>query len=448
MRTLLQAGLVVALALGCEARPAPTPGATSRTPATSTASGRTGSHAPAPATASATSTSPVGPATSSPEAKKAAAGSNAFGVDLYRKLRDRPGNLAVSPASLSMALAMTWGGAVGDTAAEMQKVMHFEGSATEVATGAGKLAAELQDPSRQVTFQIANRLFGEKSYAFEQPFLDATKRAFGAGLEAVDFKTGFEAARGTINTWVADHTEQRIQNLIPSGGLTDLTRLVLVNATYFLGVWQHEFEKERTHDAAFSTSKTATVEVPTMHQTASLKLAARDGMKMLELPYRGGAMSLLLVLPDAVDGLGALEAGLTLARLEGWAAGLEVQSVVVALPKFTIEPAEALALAPILQDLGMKLAFGDKADFTKIANPPAKDQQLRITDVFHKAFVKVDEKGTEAAAASAVVMGEKRAGQPQEPQRFVADHPFLYLLRDNPSGLFVFMGRVVDPSAK
>lgn len=402
--------------------------------------------------AASTATTPKpapGPPTSSAESKKFAASSNAFGMDLYQKLRTKKGNLAVSPASLSIALAMTYGGASGDTATEMKKVLHLEGTNEEVMNGSGKLATELQSDTRRVKFRIANKLFGEKTYSFEKPFMDATERAYGAKLEAVDFKTGADAARGTINTWVEQQTEKRIKDLIPSGGLDQNTRLVLTNAVYFLGDWAHAFEKEDTKDGKFQTTKAASSTVPMMHQTSSFKLVSKDGVRVLELPYQGGAMSLLIVLPNEIEGLDAVEKKLDVAALSGWLKDMKAERVELTMPKFEIDPADALTIGDILQGMGMKTAFSRKADFTKIANPAKKDDQLMISQVFHKAFVKLDEKGTEAAAASAVAMATKGAAPaPAKAIEFVADHPFLFMLRDNTSELVVFMGRVSNPASK
>lgn len=390
-----------------------------------------------------------GPPTASAESKKFAASSNAFGLDLYQKLRTKKGNLAVSPASLSIALAMTYGGASGDTAAEMKKVLHLEGSTEEVMNGSGKLASELQSDTRRVKFRIANKLFGEKTYAFEKPFMDATEKAYGAKLEAVNFKTGADGARGTINAWVEQQTDKRIQDLIPSGGLSGSTRLVLTNAVYFLGDWAHAFDKADTKDGKFLTTKSASSTVPMMHQIESFKLVSKEGVRVLELPYQGGAMSLLIVLPNEVEGLEAVEKKLDVAALSGWLKDMKTERVDVTLPKFEINPAESLTIGEVLQGMGMKAAFSRKADFTKIANPAEKDDQLMISQVFHKAFVKLDEKGTEAAAASAVEMTAKGAAPPPaKAVEFKADHPFLFMLRDNTSELVVFMGRVSNPASK
>jgi len=377
-----------------------------------------------------------------------ARGNNAFAFDLYRALGPSAGNRALSPASISTALSMVWVGARGGTAVQLQQGLRFDGSPMDMMRASSRLAAALQDPARPVVFRIANRLFGEKTLEFEPTYLDATRAAFGAALEPVDFKRKAEAGRQVINGWVEEKTEKRIRDLIPAGGVSRETRLVLVNAIYFLGDWAQPFAKEATQPAAFSVSASQKKDVPTMHAVESFRFAARDGLKAVELPYKGGQMSMLLVLPDAPDGLSALESSFTAARLDGLVAALAATRVHVSLPKFEVDPPGALGLGAVLAKLGMADAFSPAmADFTGIANPPDPRDRLFISEVFHKAFVKVDEKGTEAAAATAVVMDRAGAVMVQ-PAEFKADHPFLFFIRDNASGMILFMGRVADPSPK
>jgi serpin B len=373
--------------------------------------------------------------------------SNAFAFDLYGKLRAAPGNLVVSPASVTTALAMAWGGARGQTAEEMQAVLRFDRPAAETMQVSGRLAAALTDPKRPVVFRIANRLFGEQSYRFEPAYLESTKAAYGAPLEPLDFRRAPDQARERINGWVEQQTEQRIRDLVPPGGLDRDTRLVLVNAIYFLGDWAEPFTKEATRPAPFHTTRAERKDVPTMHRAGVFPFAAKDGVKVLELPYRGGAMSMLLVLPDAVDGLDAVERSLTAQSLDELVAALTPQRVWVALPKFEVNPAQSLALADTLRALGMARAFDPRqADFTGMA-PPDPAGRLFLARVFHKAFVRVDEKGTEAAAATASGM-VMTSGPASPPREFRADHPFLFAIRDTASGLVLFLGRVADPSAR
>jgi serpin B len=386
------------------------------------------------------------PPPSGDEAKSFAGSSNAFGLDFYQQISEGHENLVFSPASISMALAMTWAGAHGETAEQMKKVFHFGGSPADVAASAGKLSAELQDPKRPITFRIANQLFGEKSVQLEPSFLDATKASYGAPLVQLDFKNDASGGRTKINDWVADVTEKRIENLLPDGSIVPNTRLVLVNAIYFLGDWMAPFEKEATRPVDFHTGAGTTHPVDTMHGEHQVGYGEKDGVKILSMPYQGGAMSMLVVLPDDKDGLPALEKSFSSDKLAELTSAIEPQEVHVALPKFTIDPSQSLALQKVLIKMGMPLPFDEHgADFTGIYNPSNPEERLHIDDVFHKAFVKVDEKGTEAAAATAVVMNKATAVM-DAPKEFTADHPFLFLIRDEASGMILFMGRVEDPA--
>jgi serpin B len=397
---------------------------------------------------------PASPAVTPPSAKDAALiakSANAFGADLWGALRaTNKGNLSVSPASIITAFAMTLGGAKGDTSAEMKRALRLEGKTEELTAAAGQLVRAWNAGTGSTVLRAANRLFGEKTFAFEQPYLDATQSVFGAPLEPVDFAKGAEPARQRMNGWVAQQTQDRIKDLIPPRGVDDQTRLALVNAMYFKGQWATPFEEARTQPAPFFTTKAVSKPVPMMQRQGMFRMAAKDGVKALELPYKDGEASMVVVLPDAVDGLEALERMLTAASLDAWMGAMTTERATVSLPKFEIDPQGSLALTGALQALGMKLAFErGKADFTGIANPKSPADRLYISAVFHKAFVKVDEKGTEAAAATAIVAARAGAAAPSgPPKEFKADHPFLFFLRDARSGMILFMGRVADPSTK
>jgi serpin B len=383
------------------------------------------------------------------ELARLAQSSNAFAADLWSKVRGTEGNLAVSPASITLALAMTWGGARGDTASEMKQVLHFEATADVVFASAGRLLHAWNTGSGATLLRVANRLFGSKRYTFEEPFLDKTQAAFGAPLEPVDFDDGIEATRKAINAWAAQQTEDRIQGLLPERSLKPrLTRLVLVNAIYFKASWAKPFQEELTVPEPFFVTRTVRKEVPLMRRTGDYGFAEQDGVKVLEIPYKEGAMSMIFVLPDAVDGLEAIERKLTSAQAGEWISALSSESVNVVLPRFEVSPAASLELAEALKAMGMGRAFNpEEADFTGMANPPSPNERLHISGVFHKAFVKLDEKGTEAAAATAAVMAMRTAlRRPREPKDFRADHPFLFFLRDTASGMILFMGRVANPA--
>jgi serpin B len=371
--------------------------------------------------------------------------SNAFGFDLYQRLRQQPGNLVISPASITIALTMTWGGARGETSAQMRTVLHLKGTADEVIATAGRLARSLQDPSRPLVFRIANQLFVEQTYELVSAFLEKTKAAFGASVELLDFKTAPEQARVHINQWVESKTEQRIKDLIPPQLSRD-TRLVLVNAIYFLGNWAVQFDSNATRPAPFNLTASETKDVPTMNRTGWFRIAQKDGVTALEIPYKGGEMSMVLLVPDEIEGLAAVEEGLDTKKRDALVGEMKGERVCLALPSFEVNPAP-LSLGGDLAALGMPLAFSEAmADFTGIADPPDPRDGLFISDVFHKGFVRVDEKGTEAAAATAVVMKVRGMSLEALPRELKVNRPFLFLIRDNASGLIVFLGRVSDPS--
>jgi serpin B len=371
---------------------------------------------------------------SSPEAKAAAGAIDAFGVDLHREVATRDGNLFYSPASISIALAMTEGGARGATKAEMDKVLHLPPNAQ--ATYAGLLAK--LGASKNPELSIANRLFGDRSVAFDPAFVKTTKDSFGAPLETVDFEKDAEGARGRINGWVSDRTNGKIRDLLAPGTVDKDSRLVLTNAIYFKGKWAHAFDKAATHDDVFHAKTDETV--PMMHQTAHAKLGEHANAQVLELDYQsqdGPKLSMVIVLPKDVHGVGEVEKSYASEGLAPFvASGQPTPDVEITLPKFKAET--SLELGPTLTAMGMKLAFTDAADFSGISKEP-----IKISKVVHKAFVDVDEQGTEAAAATGVTM--VTAAAVPERASFVADHPFLFFIRDTDSGTVLFAGRLADP---
>jgi len=275
-----------------------------------------------------------------------------------------------------------------------------------------------------------------------------TLAAFGAPVEPLDFHKAPEPARVRINQWVEEKTAHRIQDLVPRGGVGPDTRLVIVNAIYFLGDWTYPFEPNETRNAPFHLSASKKKDVPTMNQTSGFFVTHQDGVTALELPYLGSELSMMILVPDEIEGLAAVERALDAQKIEELASAMKRERVQLALPKFEVNPGGSLSLGEELQALGMPLAFDRKrADFTGIANPPNPNERLSLDEIFHKAFVRVDEKGTEAAAATA---GGLVGGMPfDEPARPVkADRPFLFLIRDNASGLVLFLGRVTDPSRR
>lgn len=374
------------------------------------------------------------------------AASNGFGLQIYAQARSSQGNLALSPASLGVGLGMLWGGARGETATAMGAVLGFDGTPAALAIGWGQLSSALQSPEAPFTFRLANRLFGDAGYDFEPGFVETSRAVWGAPLETLPFRDSPEEARQAVNAWVEEQTEQRIRDLIPPNGVSKDTRLVLANAIYFLGDWLRPFEEAATRDAPFHATPETTVQVPTMQQLASFRLAELDGVSVLELPYAGERLAMLVALPKALDGLAALEADLSAPVVEAWRDALAPAEVSVGLPRFEVDPPAALSLAETLRGLGLGVAFDpQRADFTGIADPPSPDERLVLDEVFHKAFVEVDEAGTEAAAGTAVAMVRAAALPTAPPKEFRADHPFLFFIVEQETGLILFAGRVVEP---
>ena len=395
----------------------------------------------------------------------AAKATNELAVDLHRQLATGNDNLCVSPYSIQNALAMTFAGAGGDTHTEMARVLHFPSDASTVAASFGSLqhsleemtakTAELVKKSKEfpdvsgsepITLSIANRLFAQKDYDFRQSFLLLVKQNYGAAFEPLDFIADPATATQRINKWVADQTRDKIRDLIPADALNKLTRLVLANALYLKAPWADPFSEKTTQPEPFHVRAGAPVEVPTMRKTARFGYVKREGFTIVSLPYAGDDLQLLVLLPDEVNGLRALESKLT-ADVLAECTKLEAQDVDLHLPKFKLEP-PTIALAENLQALGMKSAFDiprGSANFDKMA-PRKPNDYLYISNVFHKTFIAVDEKGTEAAAATAVVMMRATAiARPKPPPIQVkVDRPFVYAVQHVPSGVCLFLGRVTD----
>jgi len=376
------------------------------------------------------------PAAAEDAAKAVADGNSAFALDLYAKVSAKPGNVIYSPYSISMALGMTWAGARGATADEMARTLHF-GKAVHAGFAALNKRLLGQQPGYQLS--VANRLYVQQGYKLLDSFTAVTTEQYLAPLEQVDFAKA--EARAHINQWVEDQTNKRIKDLIGEGVLTSLTRLVLVNAIYFKGTWATEFEKKNTTPQPFFSGGKKR-EVPMMFRAmkheAGVRYGEADGVQVLELPYKGGEVTMVVFLPRARDGLGALEKKLDARKLDQLVGALRSAEVDVFLPRFRVE--QSFALAPTLQAMGMPQAFSEKAaDFSGMSGK----KDLYISAVIHKAFVEVNEEGTEAAAATAVVMTTKGMAEP--PMAFRADHPFIFALRDAKSGSVLFLGRLDDP---
>ncbi len=369
----------------------------------------------------------------------------ALGLDLYRAIAaDGESNVVLSPTSIALALAMARAGARGQTATEMDAVMRDLGADANAAwlnaldAALATRSGTFKDDSGQdlaVALRIANAPFAQAGMPIEQAYLEALASRYGAGLRLVDYKREAEAARKVINAWVDDQTEQRIPELLVPGVLTPESRLTLVNAIYLKAPWQTAFSAEASAPGAFTRADGSTVDVPMMQVGEAMPYAAGTGWRAVEIPYVGGSLAMTVIVPDD---LAAFEAALTADELASITGALADAPVALTLPRFSIET--KAQLGELLATLGMPTALSDAADFSGITTA----EQLVIDEVIHQANIDVDEKGTEAAAATAVVM---RAGSaPAEPVTLRVDRPFLFALRDVPTGAILFLGRVGDPS--
>jgi len=376
-----------------------------------------------------------------------ATGNNAFALDLLHQLQSQPGNVFYSPLSISSALAMTYAGARGVTETQMAQVLHYALPQASLHPVFNQLllaldsraTAEGVDPEKGFKLHIANALWGQKGFPFNAGFLDTLALNYGAGMYLTDFQADPEGARKAINDWVNRETEERIKDIVPPGAIDTLTRLVLANAIYFMADWMSEFNKDATNDQDFHLADGSTVSVPTMFQNTSFRYAVVEGLQALELPYAGDQLSMVILLPDEGK-LAEVQTGLDTTQLDALLNSLDYKDVNLWLPKIKYE--YSLNLVEPLKAMGMVDAFDpNTADLSGMDS--ARD--LYISDILHKAFVAVDEAGTEAAAATVVIVGT--TSMPVEPTMdFRVDRPFLFLIRDNPTGAILFVGRVMNPA--
>lgn len=370
-------------------------------------------------------------------------GNNAFALDLYGHLREQKGNLFFSPESISTAFAMADGGARGQTAAEMARVFHFTLPADQLHPAMGALLADMNAPHPGYDLHVADALWAQQDARFLPSYLSLMQSDYGADFHRVDFKTQPEAVRGAINRWVEQQTNNRIQNLIGPGVLTPMTRLVLTNAIYFKGTWRNPFEKGATQDGEFHLSAAQTATAPLMHRTGAYHYYDGGAFQELELPYEGDDLAMVVLLPKQTDGLPALEQRFTAAAAQQWIDELApAHKVIFTLPRFTMT--QQFELSGTLSAMGMPQAFTPAADFSGMTGKP----EFSISAAIHKAFIDVNEEGTEAAAATSTVMvatAMLRPAQEPPPIIFRADHPFLFMIRDTKTGGILFMGRVEDP---
>ncbi len=366
-----------------------------------------------------------------------------FAFDLYSQVGKSDGNLFFSPFSISTALAMTYAGAKGNTEAQMAHTLHFSLSQERLHPGYSVLMHGLHADPAQSGFElsIANALWGQSGYEFHKEFMDITRDYYDAGFKEVNFVKDAEQARETINRWVETKTRDKIKELIKPAILTDLTRLVLTNAVYFKGQWMSQFKKGMTRPEPFELMGGEKIEVPMMNQTRELDYSEDETAQILEMPYEGNQLSMVIFLPKEKKGVKDLENLLGAETFKNWVSALRKEEVIVFLPKFKMT--SEFFLNEELQALGMTDAFDTElADFSGMTPDSAG---LYISKVIHKAFVDVNEEGTEAAAATAVVMQRAMAVLPEPKRVFRADHPFIFIIRDKSSDSILFIGRVMDP---
>lgn len=374
-------------------------------------------------------------------------GNNAFAVDLYGRLRTRSGNLFFSPESISTAFAMAYAGARGETATEMARVFHFDLPPDRLEPAMGARLKELNTPHAAYELRVADALWAEQDASFQPGYLRVMQEDYGADFRRVDFEHAPEGVRGTINQWVAQETNDRIQNLIGPGVLTPATRLVLTNAIYFKGTWQSPFETSATEDEDFYLSDGQPAKTPLMHRRGGYPYYDGGTFQELEMPYASGnggdELSMVVLLPKEKGGLAALEQRFTAASATEWLEQLSPAArVILILPRFTMT--QQLELSQTLAAMGMPQAFTGAADFSGMDGK----RDFTISAAIHKAFIEVNEKGTESAAATSTVMmaTAMRMPTPEPPPIvFRADHPFLFMIRDAQTGEILFLGRVEDP---
>ncbi len=367
-------------------------------------------------------------------------GNTTFALDLYGAVADTSeGNFFYSPYSISIAMAMTFAGAEGTTQTELADVLHY--TLSEPALHQAFNAMDLDLTSRgtgdasEFRLHLANAIWGQTGYHFEPDYLDTLALNYGSGLNLLDFETDPEAARVTINEWVEEQTEDRIQDLIPEGAISSSTRLVLTNAIYFFGEWLDLFDSDNTSPGDFQRDSGGTVVVDMMHQDLTLPYYQGTGYEAVAIPYKGETVSMLIIAPDAGT-LESFEQTLDASMLTSIVDAMQPMYMQFTMPKFTFE--HRLPLKALFQDLGLSAPFNPgEADFSGVNGTT----DLVITDILHKAFVAVNERGTEAAAATAVVEGITSV-----PAAVTLDRPFIFMVRDNVTGTILFLGRLADPS--
>jgi len=374
-------------------------------------------------------------------------GNSALAFNLYQVLKDTDGNLFYSPYSISEALAMTYGGARGETEQQMQAALQFKLPQDRLHPAFNSLDIELSKRGQGAKgaddqgfrLHVVNAIWGQQGFKFTQQYLDLLAQNYGAGLRIVDYIKDAEKSRQTINQWVSDQTENRIKDLLPQGSIDSLTRLVLTNAIYFNAAWQSQFQKNATADGQFTLLNGNKVSVPMMRQMHTFGYTEGTDYQAVELPYDGNELSMVILLPKA-DRFKAFETALKAQQVKDIVQNLKSSEVDLTMPRFKVE--SQFSLKKALASLGMPIAFSaSEADFSGMDG----QKDLYISDVVHKAYVNVDENGTEAAAATGVVVGT--TSMPAKTYQVTLDHPFIFFIRDIQTGAILFLGRVASPGA-
>jgi len=364
---------------------------------------------------------------------------NQFALELYSELDDDK-NIFFSPYSIAAALAMAYEGADGQTADEMADVLNLPEDAMMRRSSYARIHNLINKQDKEYELYSANAFWAQKDYPFLQDYTNTIEKYYAAEANNLDFVHKTEESRQTINTWVEEHTNGKIKDIIPAGAVNALTRLVLTNAVYFKGDWVLKFDKKKTTDAPFYITPEETVQVKMMGLTGqkakfNYVFLPEEELQIIELPYEGEELSMLILLPKE-NGMDSLEESLTVENLNKWKSSMHETKINVYMPKFEFET--KYSLPQVLSEMGMPTAFSDKADFSKMDG--TKD--LYISKVIHQAYIKVDEEGTEAAAATAVIVAMKSA----MPNEFRADRPFIFMIQEKTAGGILFMGKVADPT--
>lgn len=389
------------------------------------------------------------PATLDADGKAIVGGLNRFSADMYHVLVGEKGDVVISPASISTAIGLAYAGANGRTAAEIAAALHYPSTVANFHASFGALLATMHLDSNGRTLAVNNAIWLQQGLPVRETYRSLVEKYYGAGLQRVDFEGDSGSALLAINGWVEENTHNRIRNFLSSAEVNGATRSVLVNTVYFKADWAHPFNESETKTEPFKLASGSTRNLPLMHQRSDFAYAERSGIKALRIPYRGAETEMIVLLPDTPHGLAKLEKSINAKSLQGWLDLLDnsiAGDVITTLPKFRIE--KRYNLKPALQALGMITPFSDLSDFSAMkpvdltsGNPLGWN--LKIESVIHQVFVEVEEKGTEAAAASAgvITLTGLNPRKPPPPKTFRADRPFLFVIRDRRTRAILFIGR-------